>query len=432
MIRRLASPAWAMLEYGWFPLLAFVTTPYFWHALGEQRFAYWILLTATVGFGGILNAGTGTATIKLVSAARGTDDAKAAELTIRTALAIAIAIGGALALVIFAIFWFGGTTLFNEMGDADLVHLTGAVAAVLIWIEQLENVFASALKGAEYFGPAARVEILSKTAQIVVALLVFALTGSFGGLYLSLIVVGVLRLALKASVARRLLGLTSLRPRFGELGKVLGYAKWGWVQGLAGMLFGIVDRLLIGALLGSAALAHYSVVTQLTQQIHAVPAAATSVLFPKVSRRLEAEGSFSLSRLTKWTMLASGLASSAMAGILLLFGTDILRLWLGPAEAAAGSELLYPLTLAYWLLAQLVVPYFLLLGIGRIRFVGLASLAAAVSAIICLYLATDAWGVAGAPWGRVVYAIGTFSLLVPLTRHLRARGSSRLPPMSLT
>ena len=46
---------------------------------------------------------------------------------------------------------------------------------------------------------------------------------------------------------------------------------------------------------------------------------------------------------------------------------DILTLWLGPDVAASSAGVLRYLIIAYWILALNVVPYYILLGMGRIQ-----------------------------------------------------------------
>lgn len=418
MLRKLASPAWAMLEYGWYPLLLFVATPWFLHRLGTDAYGHWMLLTATVSFGGILNTGTGAATIKAISAGLGGAVGINPERTVRASLALAILGGGALAFLVFAVFWFAGSTWLARMGDPVLVQLTGAAATLLLWLEQLDNVFSSAIKGAEQFGQAARIEIVAKTAQIVAGALILLWWPELWALYASLIFVAVLRLLAKMNIAKRLLGLSKLSPSLVGTSSLLHFAKWGWLQGVGGVLFGVADRMLVGSLLGAASLAYYSIASQLALQIHAVTAAGMSVIFPKVSRKLEAGGRFSLWRVTKVTTMANLLLSSSIALVLILLGPMILSNWIGSTAAAPTAEVLPWLVVAYWVLALNVVPYYILLGMGRIRFVGVTVVISGVAAAIAMYVAVSKLGLAGAPTGRVIYAILSLALIYPLARYL--------------
>lgn len=416
-LKGLAGSAWAIMEYGSYPLLMFIATPWFLHQLGIAGYGHWMLLTATVGFGGVLNTGTGAATIKAVSAGIGRAESRDCEQAIRVSLTIAILGGGALALLVFSVFWFAGPTLLSRMGDPILIRLTGVAAAALIWLEQVDNVFSSSIKGAEHFGQASRIEIASKTTQIIAAGLVLWVWPALLALYATLLVVAVLRLIAKTVITRRLFDLTNLRPTLTGVSGILHFAKWGWLQGLGGMLFGVADRMLVGSLLGPSSLTYYSIASQLAMQIHAVSAAGLSVIFPKVSRKLEGSGHFSLWRVTKLTVAGNLLLSSSLALVLLLLGPMILRNWIGAESAASTARILPWLVIAYWMLALNIVPYYILLGMGRMRFVGITTMSSGIVAVTAMYFAITHEGLNGAPAGRVMYALLSLALAFPLARH---------------
>ena len=412
-----------MLEYGSYPLLLFIATPWFLHQLGTGGYGHWMLLTATVGFGGVLNAGTGAATIKVISAGIGRSNSRNIEHAVRVSLAIAVLGGAALALLVFSVFSIAGPTLLRRMGDPALIRLTGVAAAALIWLEQLDNVFSSAIKGAEYFGQAARIEVASKTVQIIVAGLVLWVTPTLWALYVALVVVGVLRLLAKTVIARGLLGLTSLRPTLVGASAILHLAKWGWLQGLGGMLFGVADRILVGSLLGATSLTYYSIASQLALQVHATSAAGLSVIFPKVSRRLEGETHFSLRRIIKLTMAGNLLLSSTLALILLLFGQDILTFWLGASQAQPVAKVLPYLVLAYWILALNVTPHYILLSLGKFRFLAVTNIIAGSVLIIIISIVATTYGLIGVAAARAIYGIVILVNFVPLINHLKRERS---------
>lgn len=420
-MRRMAAPTWAILEYGWYPLMVFVTTPYFLHVLGADGFGFWMLLTATVGFGSFLNIGTGAATIKQVAASYGRADVQNVETVVRASLTIALFGGGVLAIVIFAVYAVGGGRIFMKMGDPSLILLTGGTAALLSFIEQLDNVFASALKGAEQFGRAARIEISMKTSQLFAAVLAVFVWGDLVSLYAALLLFAVVRLAAKSRLTLVTLKISSLRPRLAGVRDILNFAKWGWVQGIGGLFFGTADRLLVGGFLGAASLTHYSVATQLAQQIHAFSAAGISVMFPKISRKMEGLANFALSSVTKLTIMSNFLVSSLIALGLLIFGEKILDLWLGGAEAEASTHILWYLTIGYWVLAFNVVPHFVLLGMGKIRLVALSNLVAGTVSILAMLALVQPYGLVGVGIARIAYGIVTLVTLAYLIGHLWMR-----------
>lgn len=408
-----------MLEYGWYPLLLFIATPWFLLRLGTENYGHWMLLTATVGFAGVLNTGTGAATIKEISAGLGRAGGGDIERLVRASLAIAMLGGGALALLVFCLFWFAGGTLFARMGAPALVQLTGAAAALLIWLEQLDNVFSSAMKGAEQFGQAARIEIAAKTTQVLAGALVLLWWPTLWALYAALLVIAVLRLVVKMSNARRLLALSGVRPSLVGATQILHFARWGWLQGVGGMLFSVADRMLVGSLLGAASLTYYSIATQVAMQIHAVSAAGVSVIFPKVSRNLEAAGQLPLWRVTKLTMSGNLLLSTVLSVLLLFFGQALLIYWLGPSQARPVISVLPYLAFAYWLLALNVTPHYILLSLGRFRFIALSNLAAGIASIVCIPIIAITHGLTGIAVARILYGAIILINFVPLTLYFQ-------------
>jgi O-antigen/teichoic acid export membrane protein len=432
MLSRLMQPAWAVMEYGWYPLLVLIATPYFVHTLGPEKYGHWMLLSATVAFGGILSAGTGAAVIKTVSAGLGRAKSEDVERAVRSSLVIAFVSGGVLAGFILAIFLFAGDTLFHKMGERSLVALTGAGAAVLAWIEQIDNVFASALKGGERFGEAASIEMTGKTIQILAALVAVLVWGSLVALYLAIIFVAIMRLAAKARATKRVLGLSSLRPVSVHTPEVVQFAGWGWLQGAGGVFFSVMDRMLVGYALGAASLAHYSIATQLAQQIHGFAGAALSVVFPKVSRRLCEEKNLSLQSLTKLTIGANLLASTVLALGLLVFGRSILSIWLGEREAEASTDLLWYLSIAYWFLAINVAPHFILLGVGRLRFVAISNLLAGAASLALMFVLVRSNGVIGIATAKIFYGAIILTNCLVLIKHLRREHDKRTPQTEAT
>ncbi|MGS1126579.1 lipopolysaccharide biosynthesis protein [Rhodanobacter sp. UC4437_H4] len=427
-LKQLSGSAWALLEYGSYPLLLFIATPWFLHQLGPDRYGHWMLLTATVGLGGVLNTGTGAATIKAISAGIGRSNPEEIQHTVRVSLAVALLGGGVLAVLVFLLFSITGPTILARMGDPALIFQTGVAAAFLIWLEQLDNVFSSTIKGAEAFGQAARIEVASKATQIVAAAFVLSRWPMLSALYVTLIIIGLFRLIAKCTIAKRLLGLTNLRPTFSSAATILHLAKWGWVQGLGGMLFGVADRMLVGSLLGASSLSYYSIASQLAMQVHAISAAGLSVIFPKVSRKMEGPRHFSLWRVTKLTLMANFLLSSALAFGLLSLGPAILRSWIGAASATPTAALLPWLVMAYWVLALNIVPHYILLGMGQMRLVGTTALCCGIISVAAMYFAITHKGLIGAPVGRGTYALLSLTLFFPLVRYFAGQQRLRRLP----
>lgn len=418
MLKRISGSAWSVLEYGWYPLLLLVTTPWFLHRLGADNYGYWMLLTAIVGLGGVLNTGTGAATIKAVSSRLG--EGKGIESQVRASLGIAMIGGGALATLVLLMFQLGGGSLLGKMGDnSRLIQMTGVVAAILLWLEQIDIVASSALKGAERFAQAAQLEILGKTVQMGVSMAATWHLATMDALYAALLLGAFARLALKLVSAKSTLGLKTLLPSTQRMGETLKFAKWGWLQGIGGVLFGVADRILIGSILGAASLTYYSIATQLAMQIHAVCAAALSVIFPIVSRKLGAGDNQSILRLARSSIVINIVLASILSLTLLITNDWILNLWLGQEQSRPVAQALLYLLPAYWLMAINVAAHYLLLSMGKIRFLAISNLVAGTLMATAAAIMMHHYGLLGAALSRTLYGVIILVNFIPLAGLVR-------------
>lgn len=377
-----------------------------------------MLLLSAVSISTILTAGTGAATVKFISAGLGSGNSGRVNETVGASVTIALIGGGLLATATMALFWWGADRVFGRMGDLRCVHITGLTAAVLIWIEQFDNAFSSTLKGAERYSVAARVEMLSRTGQIVATVLVLLAGGGLLAIYVAFFMTSLLRLMLKILATRQAFPEIGLMPMTSSIWEILRFSMWGWLHGIGGTLFGVADRFLVGSLLGAASLAHYAVASQLAMQIHGLAAAAISVVLPSISRRQTQRSQSSLARAAGIILMGNILVSSLPAVVLLLCGDKILTLWLGSAQAALSSDVLRYLVFAYWLLAINVTAHFVLLGLGMIPFVALSNLAAGTVSLALMWCLVQVEGLNGVGLARIAYGGIICANFVPLILHI--------------
>jgi O-antigen/teichoic acid export membrane protein len=421
--RALSGSFWSVAEFAVYPALMLLTTPLFLHRLGPELYGQWALLTATVGLGGILSIGTGATTTRHVAHALAIDDRHEAAATLRAGLFIAGAAGLIVALAVAGTMALGAGSLFARMGSASTTAMTGFAAGVIIVIEQFENVFNASLRGAQRFRTIAQVELAGRCAQFGGAALAVVTAPRLDLVYGVLAAAALVRLAIKSAVTRRVLHLGWLWPRAAGARAFVGDAGWGWLLGISGMAFGLVDRFVIGSALGAAALAHYVVANQLAAPLHALPTAATSVLFPKVSAA-RARGDTSAIRGLIWR--GGGLlflVVTAGAGLLFLLRQPILHLWLGAAMAPESVPALGWLVWAYWLLALAVLPHFVLLGLGRMRFLALINAGAGIVTAAAMLWAVERWGIAGVAAARLGYGALLLTAMAPLTQFWKSNGA---------
>ncbi|PPD41664.1 MAG: hypothetical protein CTY15_13205 [Methylocystis sp.] len=420
---RLHAPQilWGMAEYFAYPLLMFLATPFFLSQLGKEQYGQWMLMLAFTGFGGVAGLGMGAATIKEVSAHRGRGDLAGAAKAVRACFAVTLASSLCLAAVILLLAFFAGASWLSRVGDPEAVRRVIGFAAALVTLEQIDTVFAGTIRGMERFDVAAKIEMSSKFVIVLVAIVAAWISRDLVTIFWSVLAVTVLRAAAKATLASMLLKTASLTPVWDRayVKEAIRFGKWAWVQSIGTALFSTADRLLIGSLLGSTALAQYSVCLQLAQQVHTVPAAGAGFVFPLVSRRIQAGEN--IRRIGLGATVAFGLFAAALATPLIFFSHEILELWIGRDFADQNATLLRWLTIAFVILALNIGPYFLLLGANVARFVALVVVLGGALGLLAGLLFIPRLGLIGAVAVRIVYGIITsstvFAMLSVTDKH---------------
>jgi len=415
--------AWAVVDQGSLPISQLVLTPILLARLGRPGFGLWALSATILGMSQLLSVGAGMATTRHVAADLAKNDRPAAIQAIRAALTIAVAGSLTACLVAAEIAPAVAGTLLAQMGSPPATARVLFLSVIAAAVQEIDAVFSGALRGAERFDIAARIEAGMRIVMVMALTLLVTQSPNVTWLLVGLIGMIAGKAVVKAWRVAKLLGspLCCL-PSFaaGAVRRMLLFGTWHWVQTAGSVLFSAADQLLVGGMFGAAALAGYSVCLQVAQVVHLLPSVMLQIVVPRVSAlgtSLDAQRSNEILRAA--TLFAISVAA-LLAIAEILCGPSLLRHWIGADFAAENRSLLVALVLAHLLLAANIGPYFVLLGSGRpavsARVVVLAGGLQATAAVLLAPL-----GLVAVACSRFVYALAT-STLYPLARY-PTRGS---------
>ena len=408
--RSLRNSSWSLVDYLFHPILLVLVTPFLVFRLGVERFGIWMLVSAVTGAMGIFSLGLGDATIKYVSSHNARKDVGSVIRVVRCTLALYSLLGLAAASVTFLLASFLVKHVFKVgLANQELAVLAMRVGGVGLAARFLDSVFLSALRGLERHDLSARVTIAVKFLTTAATVAVVALGyGVVGILWATALLTGLSAWA-QARIVKDLVPAITFWPALDRcsLSEIFGFGIYSWFQGMAGVLVGQADRLLIGALLGTSPLTYYSVCQRVAMQVYAVLSSAMGFLFPHSSAAME-QGDMARLRSTYFRALSAvQVSATAMALPLILFARPILSMWMGADFSRHAAPILQVLAFAYALIATSIVPYYFLNGTGHVRlnslFSGIsAGVVAGTSALLIPYLA----GV-GAALGKASSALTT-------------------------
>jgi O-antigen/teichoic acid export membrane protein len=412
-----ARASWAVADASIGPVLLILMAPFLLQSLGVGGFGLWVFAISITGFGQLASIGVGVTTTKHVSSDLGAGKPDQAIATTRAALTVASMGGGLLLLIMAPLATYLAETVFVKMGANIKVAWALLIGVALLIAQEVDAVFSGALRGAQRYDIAAKVELILRPIWAITILLtawiykepIAALIASLG--------INILKLCLKGIKASSLLGGNCFAPSRvkADIRRTIDFGKWVWLQGVGSVLFGVLDRILIGALFGAADLGRYSICLQLAQFVHSIQAAAIQILMPWVSEKISKNKGINIILMNKLTIYAGGVCL-VLPLIMVFFSATILRLWISPSFAVENSQLCMMLFLAYGILSFNIPRYYLLLGIGRADFVAVLVLLAGIAAILSS-LAFLSIGVSAFALGKIVYAIVALSLFIPLKSH---------------
>jgi O-antigen/teichoic acid export membrane protein len=405
--RRSASNAvYNVTDYLAQPVLMVVFAPLLVRHLGLDHYGLWMLVSALAGTFGILQVGLGDATTKYVSAYRGQDDLPSVVRVIRGTLTLSILLSGLTTLTLFLLAPILVRHVF-KIEPSDYLMATRAIqiGTWVLLLRSVSAVFSNTLRAHEAYGPSTRI-----TAFVKVAIVASAVALALGGrgvvaiMYstVGLTVVGLILLVL--AVQRLLPGVSfwpTLETRTWR--EVFHFSLYSWIQGISSSAFSQADRLLIAGLLGTSALAYYTICVQLAQQVHGLPAAAFDFLFPHVSAKHRSGKEKGVKRVYRLAIAANILLSASLTLPLVFFGRRILSMWMGKSFADHSYLPLSILALSFFMLSLNVAPHFTLLGLGKIRFVSLTNLFGGALSLVGAVALIPPLGLIGAATGRLFY-----------------------------
>jgi O-antigen/teichoic acid export membrane protein len=327
-------------------VLSIVTVPIYLHLVGQERFGILAIVWLLLGYFGLFDLGTGRAIQYRIAGLHG-----AAKQVSADAFWSALMLNVMTSLIAMLAMWvaahyFFATSFKASDGIRQEALSSVPILAASVPVAMINGVLTGALQGREKFLETNVMSIVSTALfQILPLLVAWRLGPALPGLILAALSARLLTLVLLHIQCHREF-LSGVRPslRWQEVKTLFSFGGWVLLTAIIGPMLVIVDRFWIGATLGAAAVALYSIPYQLTQRLALFPAALTNALFPKLSRASGAEHA-ELERQSYRLLLSS------MTLIVLIVISVIgvfLDIWVGDKIGGQAAPVGRVLAAAFW------------------------------------------------------------------------------------
>jgi O-antigen/teichoic acid export membrane protein len=410
---------------GWAMVVALVSLPLLLKGLGPTAFGTWVLVqtfSAVTGWFSLADAGVGTAATRAIAEKASLGDDGGVSALVSSALSVFAGVGtlcaGALALAGPALL----PGLFHTpTALRDDLRLAIVVFAGQILLDLLTEGAEACLEGLQRVDLSRAIDVVRRTLVAVATVVVAQTSGRLGAVAVASLLASAGGTVMATVVLTRQLPAGLASPSQQEIRKLLSYAKVVAVLRPIGVLHRTMDRLVVGAVLGPAAVSLVEIATQVQNGADAVLSASAYAVVP-ASAWLSAREDHTtmrelLHRGTKYSMLVT-VPVAAIAGVL---AGPLVRVWLGDGYGdAAGLAMIAVLTVL--VVAPLQVGSSLLLGVGRAAAIVRAAAAAVVVNLVASLILVHVSGIVGVFQATLIAS----AVLVPtLARSvLRAVGSS--------
>jgi O-antigen/teichoic acid export membrane protein len=425
-------------EYVALPFTMLVAAPFLLHRLGLAQYGLWMLATAAVTSTNLISTGFGDAALKYASMYRGKNDRKRLEHTLRVNLTINLVLGGMLALLMWCGSPFAARSLFKiELSLQGAAVAAFRIGSAILVVRCVESVLVAALRAHERYGPSVMINVISRTAIVITACILVSRGHGIADIMAGTLCIVIASTILQIMAARVVIGPMLLMPSISKaaFAEVFGFGFFSWLQAVAGCVFNQADRLLIGVLLGTSAVAYYSVCVQAAQPIHGLIAAGLHFLFPHLSARLSRVPAGELRSVVLSIFRMNVAAAVVLCLPLAVFSKLILQFWMGAAFTQQTGMVLSIVAVGFGFLALNVTAHYALLAMGQVRLVSTLNVAGGAAMLVAMILLAPRFGLAGAAFGRLLYGPITLLMYWRLRSTLSPEptlSSGRLAPLAVT
>ena len=405
--RGFRNSVFSLSEYISIPILYIVITPILVKYLGLNRYGILMLASAVTGVVGILNLGTSEATVKYVSLYRGRNDEIGIARSIKATYSINFVLSILMVIIVLSLAPFLVHNVFKiSSNDINIAISALQIASIGLGLKTITGVFNAVLRGLERYDLTSKINIASISLTMIASAVLAAIGYGIIEIVISNVLINLLTLIIFFFTVRRFIKSINLKPIFNKssIKEVLNFGFFSWLQGIAAMISSQADRLIVTSFIGTEALAIYSIALQVGQQVHGIVGTGLAFLFPMISSQNEMSNRDTLKKTYKKSFMFSIISSIVIAGFLLLTSKFLLTIWMGTDFAEKSYVVVNILVLAYFFLALNVVPYYMLLGLGEVRFIALTNILSGLLTLTGFFILIPIWGLKGAAIGNIIYS----------------------------
>ena len=419
---------WSAIDAGASPATALVLAAGLVRTLGASDYGLIVMALAVSALSTSVSPAIAATTTRFVSEVSASAAMQAEVSRVLTGSLIVVAVMDVLLLSVAAAFAgpLSAAVFGSAIGSRPDIIPVMLLAVASLCVQQIDGVFAATLKGLQKFRPQAIAEVLCRLVLVILVIAAARLSGSVKVTLLVYCASFGISCMVRFNVVKRSLDVRHLlsRPRSADMKKLMSFSGWMWLNAIATMAYGSVDRIIVGRVSGTTAMAEFNVYMQLAQLVHFVPASLFAFAYP-VFGRLGVNVGFHAAEvklLYSRYFVRCIVISLSMAAALLLLMRPLLRGLTAGVLPLSHESAFVLLIVNFALLSVSIVPYYATLGLGSARSVSLITSISTLVSLGMTVILTPRLGLEGAVFAKLAYSIGVLSLYVLMRRLFKSAG----------
>jgi O-antigen/teichoic acid export membrane protein len=421
---------YGVADYLALPLGMLLAAPFLIRHLGPSQYGVWILASATVSSGGIVSGGFGDAAIKYIGDCRGREDWLGITRIVGSMISINLMLSGSLAVALWCWAPYAARHIVKIDSELQTICLQSLrIGCGLLLMRSIESVFISTLRAFETYGPTVRISICSRMAILASAVFLTKYGRSVVEILLATLLISSLGTVAQALALKNKIGRFSPLPSWHRktISDIAAFGSFSWLQAISGVAFSHADRFVVGLFMGAPAVAYYGLCVQAAQPVHGLTSSGLHFLFPHLSTRLPVAPLSEIRRKVTIALKSNVALVGALSLPLIVFGSRILTVWVGPVFAKQ-PPLMFPIIVcSYALLGMNVTAHYALLAVGHVRIVTYLNLLAGIAMLFIMAILIPSHGLQGAATARLIYGPITCLAYLNLYKIIWRTGSTHIP-----
>jgi O-antigen/teichoic acid export membrane protein len=365
--------------------------------LGTDRFGILTIAWMVVGYFSLFDLGLGRALTNLVAQGLGGNRQHELPAIVWTANCVMAVMGivGAIALAAVSPLLTYSLLKIPPGLQTETLHSLWLLSLSVPLVISTTG-FRGILEAQQKFGLLNTIKIPMGIATFLAPVAVLPFTNSLTALIGALVFARVIFLF--ACIGLVLREMPVLRHRFAFdkalLRPLFTFGGWMTVSNIVSPLMVYVDRFLIGSLLSITAVAYYATPYEVATKLLIVPGVLAAVLFPAFSTAMVSDrlrGAMLYRRAAKYV----GLIIFPVSFVLIIFGQNLLQLWLGHDFAVHSTRVLQILSIGVFANGLAAIPFALIQGAGRADITGKLHLLELPFYLVTVWVLTKQYGIEG-------------------------------------